>query len=136
MPDSLGARLRAHRESRSISLTTIADQTKISASLLDALVRRVFEEVNFVRSTPLTGTQMARVRDSLVREFQRNSQDNGYVLGQIVRRYEDGEPATVSAIGRMPERIAALTADAIQQAAQTDLDLNRYVKVVLMPEAK
>ena len=34
----------------------------------------------------------------------------------------------------MPERIAALTGDAIQQAAQTYLDTRNYVKITLVPE--
>ena len=33
---------------------------------------------------------------SLLREFERNSQDNGYLLNQIARRYEDGEAANVA----------------------------------------
>jgi transcriptional regulator with XRE-family HTH domain len=37
MPDSFGARLRLQREEQHVSLATIAEQTKIKASLLDAL---------------------------------------------------------------------------------------------------
>jgi GAF domain-containing protein len=37
MPNTLGARLRQHREGRAIALTTIAEQTKIKRSLLEAL---------------------------------------------------------------------------------------------------
>ena len=39
MPESLGARLRHRREQRGVALRTIADQTKIKASLLEALER-------------------------------------------------------------------------------------------------
>lgn len=39
MADTFGARVRAHRERRGISLETIAQQTKIKASLLDGLER-------------------------------------------------------------------------------------------------
>lgn len=39
MPDSFGTRLRQQREQRQISLTTIADQTKIKMSLLEGLER-------------------------------------------------------------------------------------------------
>jgi transcriptional regulator with XRE-family HTH domain len=39
MPESFGARLRQRRERKEISLTTIAEQTKIKRSLLDALER-------------------------------------------------------------------------------------------------
>src|SRR5260221_10164020 len=39
MPESLGARLRQRREREQIALTTIAEQTKIKLSLLEALER-------------------------------------------------------------------------------------------------
>src|SRR2546422_667066 len=39
MPDSFGARLRRRREGQQISLASIAEQTKISISLLEALER-------------------------------------------------------------------------------------------------
>ena len=39
MPDSFGARMRQQREQQRVSLATIAEQTKIKASLLDALER-------------------------------------------------------------------------------------------------
>src|ERR687893_2468199 len=39
MPDSFGARLRRQREQQNIPLVTIAEQTKIKVSLLEALER-------------------------------------------------------------------------------------------------
>ena len=39
MPESFGARLRQHREDQAIALVTIAEQTKIKFSLLEALER-------------------------------------------------------------------------------------------------
>jgi predicted Zn-dependent peptidase len=79
---------------------------------------------------------VALVHDSLLQEFERNSQDNGYLLDQISRRYGEGGAADVAALGHVPERIAALTGDAIQLAAQTYLNTENYVRVTLMPETK
>ena len=101
-----------------------------------ALVKRVFDEIAFVRSTPLSAGQMTRLRDSLQRDYERNSSDNRYFLNEISRRYRDGDAATVGDIERTPERIAALTGDAIHDAAQQYLNTDRYVKVVLMPETR
>src|SRR5438132_7555502 len=39
MPDSFGARMRETRERQQVALSTIAEQTKISLSLLEALER-------------------------------------------------------------------------------------------------
>ncbi len=101
-----------------------------------ALVQRVFEEIEFVKTTRLSPDQMTLLRGALLREFETNSQDNGFLLDEIARRYEDGDAATGAALASMPEQIAALTATAIQRAARTYLDTSSYVKVTLMPAAK
>jgi zinc protease len=100
-----------------------------------ALVQRVFEEIAFVRTTSISPRQLTAIREGLMREYEQNSQDNRYVLAQIARAYEDGD-AEHAAVEKQPERIAALTAAAIQQAARTYLDTRSYVKVTLMPETK
>ena len=59
-------------------------------------MQRVFDEIEFVRNTTTYQPgQVARIRDALRREFERNSEDNGYVLNQIARRYADGDTATL-----------------------------------------
>ena len=80
--------------------------------------------------------QVGRVREVLLREFDRTSQENGYLLGQIARKYEDGDGANVAAAIQQPAQIAALNGYAIQLAAMTYLDPKNYVKVTLMPETK
>jgi zinc protease len=101
---------------------------------VDSLVQRVFEEIAFVKATLLTPDRVARVRDALLKELEDDSQENGWVLNQLVRRYEDGE---IDRVGRSPvEDIAALNGYAIQLAAQAYLDTQNYVKVTLLPETK
>lgn len=101
-----------------------------------ALAQRVFEEIAFVKAATFSRGQEAAIRDVLLREFETDNQDNGYRLNQIARRYEDADAADLGPIANMPGQIAALTGDAIHQAAQTYLDLRNYVKVTLMPEVK
>jgi len=103
---------------------------------VDSLVQRVFQEVEFVRTNLLMPDQVARVRDVLLREFDRTSQDNGYLLSQIMRKYDDGDGANVALAVQQPALIAGLNGYAIQLAAMTYLDPKNYVKVTLMPEGK
>ena len=73
MPDSLGARLRYERERRQISLPSIAERTKISLGLLQALERDdvsrwpggIFRK-SFVRSY---AEAIGLDADEVVREF-------------------------------------------------------------------
>jgi zinc protease len=53
----------------------------------ESLVQRVFKEIAFVRDTSLSSRQVTSIRDVLLREFETNSQSNGYLLNQIARRY-------------------------------------------------
>jgi zinc protease len=100
----------------------------------DALVRRVFDEIASLRARPLSAMQMAIIRDILLRDFERNSQDNSYFLNEIARQYKNRDSANLAAISKLPDRIKMLTADELYEAAQKYLDTDRYVKVILMPE--
>jgi Tfp pilus assembly protein PilV len=101
-----------------------------------ALSQRVLEEIRFVRTTTLSRNQVASLRENLLRESETNSQDNGYLLNQISRRYQDGDAGHVAAAVNPAAEIAALTGADLQQAAQTYLDTTSYVKVTLMPQTK
>jgi len=101
-----------------------------------ALVQRVFDEIRFVKDTTFTPEQVRRVRAALLRDFEQDTQDNFYLLNQIVRRYADGDAAHIAAVLDLPDQIAALTGEAIQEAARTYLDNGNYVKVTLMPERR
>jgi zinc protease len=102
---------------------------------VESQVKRVFEEVAAVRNTRLTADQMVRARDLLQRELERASQENGFLLNQLLRRYENGEPMTRDVVRDQAADIAALTGDAVAAAAAKYLDPARYVRVTLMPDA-
>jgi len=101
---------------------------------VESLVPRVFQEVNAVRDTPFSDEQMTRIRSYLQRELERSSQDNAYLLNQILRRYETGEPLNRSVVSDNAAEITALTGDAVTRAAVKYLDPARYVRVTLVPE--
>ena len=87
-----------------------------------------------MRVTPLPAEQMGRIRDFLQRDLDRMSQDNVFFLNQLQRHYENGEPLTRDVVTEQAADIAALTGDAVTQAAVKYLDPNRYVRVTLMPD--
>jgi zinc protease len=101
---------------------------------VDSLVQRVLEEVAAARDTRLTEEEMVRVRDYLQRELGRSSQENAYLLNQILRRYETGQALTQDVVSEQAAEIKALTADAVARAAVRYFDPARYVRVTLMPD--
>jgi zinc protease len=100
----------------------------------DALVRRVFDEIASLKAGRLSAAQMAFIHENLLRDFERDSQDNTYFLNEIARRYKNGDTANLAALANVPDRIKMLNATEIYEGAQTYLDTDRYVKVILMPE--
>src|SRR5579872_851169 len=102
----------------------------------DALVRRVFQEIEYVRNLNFQPGQVGRIRDALQHDYETNSLENGYLLGQIARRYENGEIADLGAVANYPERLTQLTGAVVHDAATKYLDTSNYVKVILMPEGK
>jgi zinc protease len=103
---------------------------------VDSVVQRVFQEIEEARDARLTQEGMARVRDILRKELDERSQDNRYVLNDIARVYEEGDAAGLARVNQEPATIAALNAEAVQQAAVRYFDTVNYVQVTLMPEKK
>jgi zinc protease len=99
------------------------------------LVQRVFEEIELMRESTYSAGQMSRIRTALQRQHEQNSQSNGYVLTEVSRAYLYGNDADIVTALNMRDRITALDAIALQQAARTYLDMRNYVRVTLMPEA-
>ena len=101
-----------------------------------SLVQRVWEEVGFVRDIRLSQQQLARIRETLLREYERDSQDNGYVLNAIARDYEEDGGKDLADIDHMPDQIATLTSAEIHDAAQMYLNPGNSVTVVQNPERR
>jgi len=101
---------------------------------VESLVQRVFREVASARNAPFTNDQMVRLRDFLQRDLDRASQDNGFLLSQLLRHYENSEPVRRDVVEEQRADITALTRDAVMQAAVKYFDPARYVRVTLMPD--
>jgi zinc protease len=127
MPDAT----RFPRQEYSVRIEWTCDPARVTP-----IVQRVFKEIAFVRTTPLSMRQVASIRDSLLREFENDSQSNGYLLRQITRGYEDGDAAETAAIATLPQQIAGLTAEALRQAGETYLKTDNYVQVILLSGRK
>jgi zinc protease len=100
----------------------------------EALIKRVFEEIEKFKTNGPTEKQLNDEKEALLREFETNSKTNGYLLGQIAARYYHGEdPAGVWLV---PDFYKKLDAAMVQEAAKTYLNTKSFVKVTLFPEKK
>ena len=67
-----------------------------------------------------------------MRDFETNSQRNAYLLNRLVFKYEYDEDVTD--IFNMRPFYDQLTASVLRDAAREYLNMDRYVKVTLVPE--
>jgi zinc protease len=100
----------------------------------EALVKRVFDEIEKFKAEGPTDQQVIDQRETLLRDFERSSKLNGYLAGQISYRYESGED--VAGLWMIPEYYKKIDKAMIQDAAKKYLDPKRYVEVMLLPEKK
>jgi zinc protease len=100
----------------------------------ESLIKTTFDVIaDFKANGPGDG-QVADVRQALMRDFETNSQRNGYLLGRLVNKYDYGE--NVEEVFDIRSSVDRLTASLIRDAARTYLDTRRYVEVMLMPETR
>jgi zinc protease len=101
---------------------------------MESLVDTLFQMIEQFKMTGPTNGQVGDVRAALVRDLETNSRDNRYLLNQLTFKYEYNED--VRDVLNMREFYDRLSASAIQDAARTYLNTNRYVKVTLLPQTR
>jgi len=100
----------------------------------DDLIKRVFQEIEKLKTNGPTEKQVTDEKEALLREFETSSKLNNYLLNQIALRYQAGEDA--AGIWKIPEYYKKIDGAMIQQAAKTYLNTTNYIRVTLLPERK
>jgi zinc protease len=98
------------------------------------LVKAMFAVIEQFRTAGPSAGQVADAQAGLRRDLETDSRQNGYVLSQLTFAYQYDEPIPDAATLR--GLYDQLTPPLLRDAARTYLDPNRYVKVLLFPEAK
>lgn len=100
----------------------------------EALIKRVFQEIELLKTNGPTDQQLADQKETLLREFELNIKLNTYLVSQIGFRYENNDdPAN---LWQIPDFYRKIDKATIQEAARTYLNTKRYVEVMLFPEKK
>jgi zinc protease len=99
---------------------------------LEELVATVFTVLESVKADGPDATALANAREQQRRAFETNLRRNEYWLSLLLRQSETGEPAADALA--FPQRLDAVTAAQVQDAARRYLDTENYVRVSLVPE--
>jgi zinc protease len=98
------------------------------------LLKRIFQEIDLLKTKGPTEKQVNDQKEALLREFETSSKQNNYWLNQLSARYQVGEdPADILAT---PDQYKKLDAAMIHEAAQKYLNMENFVRVTLLPEKK
>jgi zinc protease len=101
---------------------------------VDKVLAATFAEFERLKREGPAAADLAKVKQNWIQNHRKALRENGYWLGRIQTALLDGtDPA---AILTQEERIDALTASEVQDAARRYLDTENYVQVVLYPEKK
>jgi zinc protease len=100
----------------------------------DALVNRVFAEIEKFKAEGPTDQQVTDERETMLRDYERSSKENGYLVSQILARYENSED--VAGVWMISDYYKKIDKAMIQEAAKKYLDTKRFVEVKLFPEKK
>jgi zinc protease len=129
---SITARAAYQRDPRPEYSVTI--QFGCDPQRTDDLIKRVFQEIEQLKTNGPTEKQVNDQKEALGRDFETNSKQNYYLLNQIAFRYQLGEDP--AGLWNTPELYKKLDAATIQQAARKYLNTNAFLKVTLFPEKK
>jgi zinc protease len=99
---------------------------------LEELVAAVFSELERLKRDGPDPTTLANVKEQQRRAQETSMQRNEYWLSALLREAETGEPA--AGVMDLPQRLEAVTADQIRDAARRWYDMSNYVRVSLLPE--
>ncbi|MDL2354861.1 MAG: insulinase family protein [Pseudomonadota bacterium] len=112
----------------------------ISASLptgpanVDKVIAAVFAEIALLKEQGPSAADLDKVKANWIQVHRRALRENRYWLNHLQSAVsQQSDPATILTY---EQRVAALTAAEVQEAARRYFDLNNYVQVVLYPEKK
>jgi zinc protease len=98
----------------------------------DALIARVFEEIELLKKDGPTSQQVADVKAAMLRDYETTSRTNGFYLREIAARHRNGE--TLDDLFGLERFYNGINASMVQEAARQYLDTSNYVTVTLFPE--
>ena len=99
----------------------------------DELTEAVLAEIEQIKEEGPADDDVQKVKEQQRRERETSLEENSFWLGTLDFYYSHPDEDLLDMLD-YPAVVSRLTAEDVQEAAQTYLDLNRFVEVVLYPE--
>ena len=104
-----------------------------SPDKVDLLWKTVQAVIDTVTKNGATAAELQKVREQQLRTQEVSLKENGYWVGNIAARTENGEDPR-GLVTYTKDFIEKLTSDQIRDAARRYLNMSRYARFVLLPE--
>jgi len=101
---------------------------------IDELSSSVFLVLDSLKTEGPDDIYITKVTETQLRSYEIQLKENGFWLSALNNYYFRGHDPEL--ILKYPQRVKSLTPEKIQKTASKYLDMNNYVKVVLLPEKK
>jgi zinc protease len=111
---------------------TILANWGCSPETVETLTQTVFAEMERIKVEGPTETDLAKIKETMVKDYEKNIRQNGFWMGALQNLYVNGDP--IRNLDQYKAIIEAVTVDDIRAIAQKYLDPARYVRGVLMPK--
>ncbi len=99
----------------------------------DELVSRLFDEINLLRTQNVDQEYLDKVKETVLNGFEQNLQSNNYWVGNVAFFDRAGIDVNTLPTG-LREFYDTITVDDIRETAQQFFDMDRYAKVVRLPQ--
>ncbi|GGE82518.1 M16 family metallopeptidase [Massilia psychrophila] len=101
---------------------------------VDKVIAAVFAEIALMKEQGPLAADLDKVKQNWIQVHRRSLRENGYWMDQLQAAVlEETDPAVILTY---EQRVAAITAQEVRDAARRYFDLDNYVQVVLYPEKK
>jgi zinc protease len=101
---------------------------------VDKVIAATFAEIAQMKEQGPAAADLDKVKQNLLQTHRRSIRENGYWLSYLkLTALQDYEPDSILTY---EQRLAAVSANDLKEAARRYFDLNNYVQLVLYPEKK
>jgi zinc protease len=112
---------------------SISVQFNSSPENVEKLSKSVFALIDSLKAHGPSASELAKVKEQLIRAREVEIKQNAYWVGNILARDQAGEDVA-GLLGAYDEMLKNLSAAQIQAAAKKYFDVNNYARFVLLPE--
>lgn len=103
-------------------------------SQVDTLIQTTYKVIKDLQQNGPSITDLQKVKETQIQSRIKAEQENSYWMAQLMYRYQDEMPLSGAATSAFEAKVAALTGQDIQKAAQQFFDFGQKMEMILMPE--